>query len=73
MTTIQAAELRVKWKQRLDPSECKHLNLELECNNLGHSTDNYVCTVCGEPAAQRPSRVASPATLCATKTSLAAK
>jgi hypothetical protein len=53
MTTIQAAALRVKWKQRLDPSECEHLNLELEWNNLGHSTGNYVCILCGEPVAQR--------------------
>jgi hypothetical protein len=30
MTTTQAAELRVKWKQQSNPSTCEHLNLELE-------------------------------------------
>ena len=56
MTINQAAAIRVNWKQQANQSPCKHLNLELEWNNLGHSTDNYVCTVCGEPAAQRAPR-----------------
>lgn len=48
MTTTQAAELRVKWKQRIDPVECKHLNLELEWTDSGFPTGNYNCIVCGE-------------------------
>jgi hypothetical protein len=54
MTILQAAALRVKWKQRADPSECKHLVLELEWDDLGHSTGNYFCIVCGESVAQQP-------------------
>jgi hypothetical protein len=33
MTILQAAALRVKWKQRVDPP-CKHLNLELTSSQL---------------------------------------
>jgi hypothetical protein len=47
MTIIQAAELRVKWKERVDPPPCEHLNLELEWSGSG-STGNYNCIVCGE-------------------------
>jgi len=54
VTTLQAAALRVKWNQRADPSECKHLNLELEWDDLGHSTGHYACIVCGESVAQQP-------------------
>jgi hypothetical protein len=48
----QAAELRVKWKQRVDSLPCEHLNLELEWSDSGHSPGsqgNYTCIVCGEP------------------------
>ena len=39
MTMNQAAALRVRWKERADLStDCEHLNLELEWNDLGHST-----------------------------------
>jgi hypothetical protein len=48
MTITQAAELRVKWKQRVDPIPCEHLTLELELSGTG-STGNYNCIVCGEP------------------------
>ena len=53
MTIEQAAAIRVKWKQRVEHSPCEHLNLELERNDLGHSTGNYVCIICGEPIAQK--------------------
>ena len=53
MTMIEAAALRVKWQQRTDRSPCEHLNLELEWDDLGHSTGNYVCILCGKSAAQR--------------------
>jgi hypothetical protein len=52
MTTIQAAELRVKWKLRVDPSKCEHLNLELEWSDNG-LTDNYICIVCGVAVATK--------------------
>jgi hypothetical protein len=52
MTTIQAAELRVKWKLRVDPSKCEHLTLELEWSDNG-LTDNYICIVCGEAVATK--------------------
>jgi hypothetical protein len=48
MTMAQVAELRVKWKQRVDPLPCHHLNLELEWNNSGYLTGKHHCTVCGE-------------------------
>ena len=60
MTMTQAAELRVRWKQRVDPSPCEHLNLELEFSGIG-SSGNYTCIVCGEqivhhhqPSVSRP-------------------
>lgn len=53
MTMNQAAALRVKWKQRVDRSQCEHLNLELEWDDLGHSKGNYICILCGESVAQR--------------------
>lgn len=48
MTTTQAAELRVKWKQQPNPDKCEHLNLELEWSEGGYRTGNYSCIVCGE-------------------------
>lgn len=54
MTTLQAAALRVRWNQRAHLSECKHLNLELEWDDLGHSTGYYNCIVCDETVAQQP-------------------
>jgi hypothetical protein len=53
MTTIQAAALRVKWKQQVDPLPCEHLNLELEMSDSG-STGNYNCIVCGESIVHKP-------------------
>lgn len=55
MTIIQAAELRVKWKLRVNPPPCEHLNLELEWSDNG-STDNYNCIVCGEVIAKKLQR-----------------
>ena len=53
MTIVQAAALRMKWKQRTDRSACEHLNLELQWNVLGHSDGEYICILCGEPVAER--------------------
>ena len=53
MTMNQAAAIRVNWKRRGDLLPCKHLNLELEWNDLGHSRGNYICILCGESVAQR--------------------
>jgi hypothetical protein len=37
----QAGALRVRWKERADLStDCKHLNPEMEVDDLGHSTGN---------------------------------
>jgi len=49
MTTSQAAELRVKWKQHVDAPACEHLNLELEWSDNGYLTGYYNCIVCGHP------------------------
>ena len=53
MTTIQAAELRVKWKLRKDAPPCEHLNLELEWSENGYRTGFYDCIVCGERVVQK--------------------
>ena len=53
MTMNQAVVLRIRWTQQVDRSQCEHRNLELEWNELGHSTGNYICTLCGEPVAER--------------------
>ena len=54
MTTTQAAELRVKWKERTDAPKCEHLTLELEWSENGYFTGNYTCIVRGDPIAQKP-------------------
>jgi len=48
MTINQAAALRVKWKQRADRPPCEHLSLELELDELGHSTGDITYFICGE-------------------------
>jgi hypothetical protein len=53
MTIHQADAIRVNWKRRADLLACMHLNLELEWNDLGHSTGYYVCILCCESVAQR--------------------
>jgi hypothetical protein len=51
----QAGALRVRWKERADLSrDCKHLNLEMEVDDLGHSTGNSTCFICGEPVVHNP-------------------
>jgi len=52
MTIVQAAEIRVKWKLRVNPPPCEHLNLELEWSDNG-STGNYNCIMCGEVVAKK--------------------
>ena len=54
MTINQAAAIRVQWKRRADRSTCEHLHLELELNDLGHSTGHYTCIICGEPVVHKP-------------------
>ena len=54
MTINQAAAIRVLWKRRADRSPCEHLNLELELDELGHSTGNITCFSCGESVAPVP-------------------
>jgi hypothetical protein len=54
MTFQQAACIRARWKGQSAQETCRHLTLELEFNDQGDSTGNYVCIVCGEPVAQRP-------------------
>jgi hypothetical protein len=58
MTIIQAAELRVKWKLKVNLPPCEHLNLELEWSDNG-STDNYNCIICGEVVARKLGRSVS--------------
>ena len=61
MTLSQAAALQVKWKQRTYRTRCEHVILELECNEQGYWTGNYVCNLCGKCCGPRGfSHVASP-------------
>jgi len=43
MTKGQAAALRVKWKQRVEPLPCQHLNQELDSGDAGYLTGTYYC------------------------------
>jgi len=53
MTMNQAAGIRENWKQRAYRIPCEHLVLELEWNEQGYLTGNYVCNLCGESVAQQ--------------------
>lgn len=52
MTVHQGADLQMKWKQRVDRSPCTHPKLELEWNERGYLTGDYVCILCGESVAR---------------------
>jgi hypothetical protein len=54
MTRNEVEALRAKWKQRVDPPPCEHLSLEMELDDLGHSTGNIACFTCGESVARGP-------------------
>ena len=55
MTMNQAAALRVRWKERADLStDCEHLNLELEWNDLGHSTGHSTSLSAGNRLSTNP-------------------
>ena len=54
MTINEAARIRAQWKGQSAVKTCRHFTLELEFNDQGDSTGNYVCILCGEPMAQRP-------------------
>jgi hypothetical protein len=53
MTSPQAAALRVKWQQRQTHLSCDHVTVELELNDLGDTTGNYICILCGESVAHK--------------------
>jgi hypothetical protein len=54
MTEHEVQALRTKWNQRVDLLPCEHESLELEVDDLDHSTGNIVCFTCGESVAQGP-------------------
>ena len=51
MTTSQVAARHAKWGQRTYRSRCMHVVLEVEYNEQGTATGNYVCNFCGESVA----------------------
>ena len=53
MTFKQEAYIRERWRGQSALEACRHVALELEFNDRGDSTGNYVCIVCGELVAQR--------------------
>lgn len=53
MTTKEAARRRAQWKGQSAVETCRHFTLELEFNDQGDLTGNYVCILCGETVAQR--------------------
>lgn len=48
MTVTRAAELRMKWKEQVNPPPCEHHDLKLERTDTGYLTGNYNCIVCGD-------------------------
>jgi hypothetical protein len=54
MTKARSAALRKKWKERVDPRPCDHINLKLEQRDDGSFTGTYYCLVCGESVAIKP-------------------
>ena len=48
MTSAQAAALQAKWKERVDPLPCDHLNQELESRDGVYLTGKYHRIACGE-------------------------
>lgn len=52
MTLRQAAARQVQWKQRLYRTPCEHLVLEVEGNEQGYLTGDYVCNLCGVAVAR---------------------
>ncbi len=54
MKIKQADFIRARWRGQSALETCRHMTLEVELNDQGDSTGNYVCIVCGETVAQRP-------------------
>jgi hypothetical protein len=52
MTIIEAKERRRIWKM-LGNKSCNHANVELERDDIGTSTGDYVCTMCGKEGTDR--------------------
>jgi len=48
MTTNPTAARQAEWKRRGYRRRCTHLVLEMECNEQGYVTGNYLCNFCGE-------------------------
>ena len=53
MNTNDAADLRLKWTIRKPVPLCLHVRLEVELNEAGYMTGNYICLVCGHVAAKQ--------------------
>ena len=54
MKIKQADFIRARWRGQSALETCRHMTLEVELNDQGDSTGNYVCIVCGETVAHRP-------------------
>jgi hypothetical protein len=52
MNTNDAADLRLKWRLQNPAPLCLHVRLEVEVNEAGYMTGNYVCMVCGHATRQ---------------------
>ena len=62
MTKDEVAAARVRWEQRESPLHCDHITVEIELNDLGNTTGNYVCILCGESVAHERVDHAAPVT-----------
>ena len=51
---MDQAAIRRKWNEGGIHLSCDHLDLEIELNDLGDTTGNYVCILCGESMVLRP-------------------
>lgn len=59
MTPNQMATRRADWKQRVHRRRCMHVVLEMEENEQGYMTGNYVCNFCGTIVKPDPDPIAA--------------
>jgi hypothetical protein len=52
MKIKQADFIRARWRGQSALETCRHMTLEVELNDQGDSTGNYVCILCGVSVVQ---------------------
>ena len=62
MTSSEAAELQVRWKQQEHSYRCPHAAVDKECTENGLDTGNYRCRACGAVVDPPPKSYRLPST-----------